>query len=293
MKISCDIIKDLLPSYAEHLTSEASNQMIQNHLSECKSCSALLSELTTPIVSEKKDILPLRSMKKELRFRKYLAVLFTSSIVALLLFITFSYLSKPYAVSYSQSGIKVTKSADATTYVDFSKKVTACHLTTYSDENGQTVAQIEAWTSLWDRLLSKSTPSLKLPASDVVFYCDYTTSPNNMVLISGVDQNQEEGTILLKRLFLGYYFIIALILTVILGILWLIFRKKKSAKIFRLCFFLPLSYLIAHQLLDCNFSSFFATRDFVMNVIATIMIYCILVCGSYLYHQHVNDRQMA
>lgn len=290
MKISCDIIKDLLPSYVEHLTSEASNQMIQSHLSECKSCSDLLSKLSTPVTPESKDILPLRSVKKELRFRKRLATLISSLIVALLLFTVFSYLSKPYAVSYPQSGITITSTTDAITYADFSKDVTACHFTTYRDDNGHTITQIEAWTSLWDRLLTKSTPSLNLPASDAVYYCDYTVSPNNMILINGVNPNQEGDTILLKRLFLGYYFIIALILTVISGIALLIFRKKNSAGILRYCFFLPLSYLIAHILLGCNFSSFFATRDFIMNVIATILIYGILVCGSFLYRQHRNDQ---
>ena len=36
--MNCDIIKDLLPSYADGLTSEASNEVVREHLAECKSC---------------------------------------------------------------------------------------------------------------------------------------------------------------------------------------------------------------------------------------------------------------
>lgn len=38
MKTDCEIIKDLLPLYAEHMTSEKSNEMIEEHLNECEEC---------------------------------------------------------------------------------------------------------------------------------------------------------------------------------------------------------------------------------------------------------------
>ena len=37
-KIPCEIIKDLLPSYIDNLTSDASNSMIKEHLLTCESC---------------------------------------------------------------------------------------------------------------------------------------------------------------------------------------------------------------------------------------------------------------
>ena len=38
MKTNCDIIRDLLPLYAEHITSEASNALVEEHLAECEAC---------------------------------------------------------------------------------------------------------------------------------------------------------------------------------------------------------------------------------------------------------------
>ena len=40
MKTNCDIIRDLLPLYAEHITSEASNALVEEHLAECEACRA-------------------------------------------------------------------------------------------------------------------------------------------------------------------------------------------------------------------------------------------------------------
>lgn len=37
-KLSCDIVKDLLPSYVEKLTSEEANESIRGHLKECPPC---------------------------------------------------------------------------------------------------------------------------------------------------------------------------------------------------------------------------------------------------------------
>lgn len=37
-KVHCNIIRDLLPSYVDEITSEESNQMIEEHFKECESC---------------------------------------------------------------------------------------------------------------------------------------------------------------------------------------------------------------------------------------------------------------
>ena len=45
MKTNCDIIRDLLPLYAEHITSEASNALVEEHLAECEACRAELEQM--------------------------------------------------------------------------------------------------------------------------------------------------------------------------------------------------------------------------------------------------------
>lgn len=57
--MKCDIIKDLLPSYIEGLTSESSNEEIKAHLADCKECQDYYLEMTCEI----KDELPVTEIK--------------------------------------------------------------------------------------------------------------------------------------------------------------------------------------------------------------------------------------
>ncbi len=46
-KLPCDIIQDLLPSYADGLTSPASSEAIEAHLAECPTCAAAYAAMQT------------------------------------------------------------------------------------------------------------------------------------------------------------------------------------------------------------------------------------------------------
>ncbi len=78
-KLSCEVIRDLFPSYIDGLTSEASNQEIEEHLQECEECRQLLTsmkdaeEAFAPEESEKKEIDFLKKNKK----RNLMIVLFS------------------------------------------------------------------------------------------------------------------------------------------------------------------------------------------------------------------------
>ena len=55
-KLSCEIVRDLLPSYADGQTSEKTNQAVEAHLSGCRECSEILRRMREPekaAVSEK------------------------------------------------------------------------------------------------------------------------------------------------------------------------------------------------------------------------------------------------
>ncbi len=51
-KYECEIIKDLLPLYADGVASEASLEMVERHLAECASCRKLLNEYMQPVFAE-------------------------------------------------------------------------------------------------------------------------------------------------------------------------------------------------------------------------------------------------
>ncbi len=46
--IPCDTVKDLFPSYIDHLTSETTNRLIEEHIADCAGCSETLKTMRTP-----------------------------------------------------------------------------------------------------------------------------------------------------------------------------------------------------------------------------------------------------
>lgn len=56
--MKCDVVQDLLPSYADGLTSEESNREIEKHLKTCEKCSKYYREMTgeVPEILPKADV---------------------------------------------------------------------------------------------------------------------------------------------------------------------------------------------------------------------------------------------
>ena len=72
-KIPCEVIRDLLPSYIDELTSETTNRVIREHLESCEDCRAVYASMHAPEsmpeqnVQERKEIDFLKKNKKRNR----------------------------------------------------------------------------------------------------------------------------------------------------------------------------------------------------------------------------------
>lgn len=88
--MECGIIKDLLPSYVDGLTSDVSNHVIEDHLEKCAECRKYLEEMESELTSGKYTEINKVQAKaeirvfKKLRRRMFSAVIVTLFIVALL-----------------------------------------------------------------------------------------------------------------------------------------------------------------------------------------------------------------
>lgn len=74
--ISCSIVRDLLPSYLDELTSEETTKSIEDHLAQCDHCRDILEKMRTPIVDEEeafREKQELDFLKKNRRKMKLLA----------------------------------------------------------------------------------------------------------------------------------------------------------------------------------------------------------------------------
>ena len=69
-KLSCNVVRDLLPNYSENLTSEETNGEIQKHLEECEECTELLKNIEEGrgenIHENKRDVRLFKKLKKRI-----------------------------------------------------------------------------------------------------------------------------------------------------------------------------------------------------------------------------------
>lgn len=76
MDISCDVIRDLLPLYAEDLTSEASNELVDQHLCSCNDCTKQLGILKkAQVIPLDVEVNALKRVGDTIRRRRILAVM--------------------------------------------------------------------------------------------------------------------------------------------------------------------------------------------------------------------------
>lgn len=79
MKMKCEVIRDLFPSYIDGLTSEESNELIKEHLEECRECREYLDDMKEDIVQEnqpvknKEAVKPFRKLRQKTRRKIFLA----------------------------------------------------------------------------------------------------------------------------------------------------------------------------------------------------------------------------
>lgn len=86
MKISCDIIRDVLPLYAEDMVSNATREMVDGHLCECEGCTGELEMLKKPQkLPVEADVTSLKRVGDSIRRRRILAVMAVFLLIATLL----------------------------------------------------------------------------------------------------------------------------------------------------------------------------------------------------------------
>lgn len=89
MKVSCNVIKDILPLYAEGMVSEDSRKLAESHLSQCDECSAVYDNLCNgmkiPAEPEAMGLLLVKNTIRNKRRRTVLQVVFAMLFIPLFL----------------------------------------------------------------------------------------------------------------------------------------------------------------------------------------------------------------
>jgi len=101
LKISCEIVKDLLPLYHDNVCSSESRALIEEHLDECQSCADLLNsisdELAHPVnvIDETKPLKAFQAIVKKIKIKSLLIGVVISFIAFLVIITIISFLTQP------------------------------------------------------------------------------------------------------------------------------------------------------------------------------------------------------
>lgn len=104
MKISCSIIRDLLPLYAEDLASEDTKLLVEEHICDCENCTIFLKEIRKDtLVPLENDIQPLNKVKKTIVRRRALSILASVFTLITLASLVITYLFTPFQLTKEQA----------------------------------------------------------------------------------------------------------------------------------------------------------------------------------------------
>ena len=125
MKISCNIIRDLLPLYAEDLASEDTRALVDEHLRECEDCTNVLNEMkkSSPVPVEAAPE-SLNKVKKTIRRRRVVSVMAAVLTVITIASFVFTYLFTPFQLTKEQALDDFYIREDGAVVIDYSPYVT-------------------------------------------------------------------------------------------------------------------------------------------------------------------------
>lgn len=236
MKLPCSVIQDLLPLYAEDLTSDESRTLVEEHLPQCDTCSKTLKELQEPKpVTAVTDMVPLQLMKQLLR--KYTAFwcLLVGCLVAAIVFAFLGRMTTAESAPYVKGVFSFGRNADGYLFAAITNKApdgVDYQVEYFYDEYGRECMAIAGYTSPLLRSLCVNRAGATLVArSDTiryVYYCDQSRN-GKLTLLSGPSDYAVSGSgAILPRLVLNYYLFASLALAVVFFLLALLLRKRAS-----------------------------------------------------------------
>lgn len=153
MNVNCNIIRDLLPLYAEDMVSEDSKALVDDHLCSCDSCTKELAELKkAPKVPVEVETTSLKRVEDAIRKRKVLTAATAMLTLAAVLVTGFIFLLTPVCLTAQQAIEGVELREDGALAIDYTSGIMGYGSTSLGSEDDEFI-----WchTTRYDWLRSK------------------------------------------------------------------------------------------------------------------------------------------
>ncbi|MBQ8548796.1 MAG: zf-HC2 domain-containing protein [Lachnospiraceae bacterium] len=307
MKNECSIVRDLLPLYVENMVSAETGEFVKEHLEGCGECREEYERMKEPQVREesrdakgnREAAAPLVALQRKLGRKKVQTVLCTVLFVVALLVSAFSVLSAPVYIPYDEELFTITENEDESVTIVFDERVTdyECSSDAHIGWVGvEPCYEIKAWSTLWNKWIFKKDQQFvvihKVTGEDFsVYYASNDGSENVCVYGEPVTDG---GVVTLPRLTLNYYFLIAAVGVVVLLAIWWIVRKKAIVKVWvERALFYPISYCVAHVIVEgFGSSTYSAGRDFMLIIFLSIVIYGGVLLARSIYRERKEIKAL-
>lgn len=291
MRKQCNIIRDLLPLYAENMISSDTAAFVEEHLKDCETCRNEYKRTKESLPAQEiPDAAPLIKFNRKMKIKRMQTIALTALFVTALLVSAFGVLDVPIYLPYSEGVVSVEQLDDKGMLLTFDEEVTDFDYTVYEDPDGGDFyyCDIQAWTSLWDKWFSQGKGTLSATVATrntkpiLAIYVPNDGREN--VCIAKFDPNADnrieanvdyERTIALPRLSLGYYLLLAVAALAVLGIIWFFTRRKEGVRVWIECIGLyPAAYIISHCIISgISWTSYSLPRDFSLIIFISILLY--------------------
>lgn len=306
MKVSCNVIKDIMPLYVEDMVSNDTRILVEDHLNGCEDCKNQLEKMKTPEnIPVDVNTGGIKNIKVKLFREKFKAVVFWVMITVILSIAAVNYLTQPQYTPYSKEVIALNTAEDGRVFMDFSDEVAGYNIEKYLYEDGKGyVYHITTWNTIWNNYFHNKPGTIVLnPQGEkiraVYYYTDDTNGYSTIddssdILIYGRSITGENGGVVtLPRLVLSYYFMTAVVLSIICFAVLMVLRKhKKLQDISVMILFIPIAYIVGHLLIKgFGSASYSAARDFCAILIISIPIYVVLVVGCSFCKRLINNKK--
>lgn len=280
MKITCDVIRDLLPLAAEELASPDSMEVVREHLLDCEGCRDAYERLKKPpvIVPEEPG---LNTVRRNLWKRRFLTALCAVLVVCMAGCWFLSWFTAPIYMDESIiTGIL--DNGDGT--VTISMDAAAVGRNTFQVEIDPTDAgeTLVIWTSRWlEWNWSEPIPRpLSITRSVIhngIYLC--TGTGEDVLIYENPQKFINGGVVLLPRLYLSFYFQMSLLIGSAGLLLAFVLRKKRAGKWLGLLGSFLCCYGLCQGIVcGFTFASFFAEQELFWGLSMGICLWGALMC---------------
>lgn len=281
MKLPCAVIQDLLPLYAEDLTSDVSKTLVEEHLPECEDCRKALEELQAPQPQVPREAVPMQRVKKLLRKQLWLAVVLTVCVVIAVGIPFFHWLYSDVDMPYQEGMITIRENPDGSIDAVFDRPLGWIWIDTLTDKETGLVRRViscQAASPIYRSTHEHHTSDVYTIADpsercDLIYYENDAVGGEH-ILLWGTEPLGWPQVITLPRLALNYYLLLAGALTLLFVLLWVAFRKRTSFPGYTALGFG--SYILAHLLIK----GFEGTTYFLLQDLAFILLTAIALFGA-------------